>query len=80
MRVHQNQMNPNAQLDAMYAAQKAAARREAERTGKKLLEFGRLVTGEGDSERVMQSDPREQSEHEDDQERPQKDNDLSDWG
>jgi hypothetical protein len=38
MRVHPNQINPNAQLDAMYAAQKAAAKREAEATRKKLLQ------------------------------------------
>ena len=36
MHVHQNQINPNAQLDAMYTAQKAAAKREAERTRKAL--------------------------------------------
>jgi hypothetical protein len=50
MRVHSNQVNPNAQLDAMYAAQKAAAKREAERTRKKLLEFGSKVAGEADGE------------------------------
>ena len=37
--VHSSQINPNAQLDALYAAEKAAAQREAARTQKKLSEF-----------------------------------------
>ncbi|MGA9642041.1 MAG: hypothetical protein WBQ72_11635 [Terriglobales bacterium] len=39
MRVHANQTNPNAQLDALYAAARAEANREAARTRKKLSEF-----------------------------------------
>ena len=50
MRVHQNQVNPNAQLDSMYAAQKAAAKREAEQTRKKLFEFASKLAGDTDSE------------------------------
>jgi hypothetical protein len=50
MHVHQNQINPNAQLDAMYAAQKAAAKREVERTRKKLLELASTIFGEADEE------------------------------
>ena len=50
MHVRPNQINPYAQLDAMYAAQKAAAKREAERTRKKLLEFASALAGEADFE------------------------------
>lgn len=50
MRIHQNQINPNAQLDAMYAAQRAAAKREAERTRKKLVDCASEVAGEADTE------------------------------
>jgi hypothetical protein len=49
MRVHANQVNPNAQLDALYAAERAAAKRAAERTRKKLLEFASELAGEADS-------------------------------
>ncbi len=49
MRVHANQINPNAQLDALYAAQKAAAQREAARTRKKLSEFASELAGEAES-------------------------------
>ena len=34
MHVHANQINPNAQLDATYSAQKSEAKREAARTRK----------------------------------------------
>jgi hypothetical protein len=50
MRIHQNQVNPNAQLDAMYAAQKAAAKREAERTRKKLIDFASELSGQAGEE------------------------------
>jgi len=49
MHVHANQINPNAQLDALNSAQRAAAKQEAARTRKKLLEFASEVAGEGDS-------------------------------
>jgi hypothetical protein len=63
MRVHQNQINPNAQLDAMYAAQKAAAKREAESTRKKLLEFASELSGDADSDAcVVKLGPRGNSE------------------
>jgi hypothetical protein len=39
MHGHANQMNPNVQLDVLYAAEKAAAKQEAARTRKKLSEF-----------------------------------------
>jgi len=47
--IHPNQINANAQLDALYAADKAAAKREAERTRRKLLEFASELAGEADS-------------------------------
>lgn len=50
MHVHPNQINPYAELDAMYAAQKAAGRRAAERTRRKLLEFASALSGEADCE------------------------------
>jgi hypothetical protein len=50
MHIHPNQINPNTQLDALYAADKAAAKREVERTRKKLLEFASEIAGEGDEE------------------------------
>jgi hypothetical protein len=50
MHVHMNQVNPNAQLDAMYAVQRADAKREAERIRKKLLESASAVAGEAEGE------------------------------
>jgi hypothetical protein len=49
MHIHANQINPNAQLDALYSAQRAAAKREAANTRKKLLEFASELAGEADS-------------------------------
>jgi hypothetical protein len=49
MRVHANQVNPYAQLDAMHAAEKAAAKREAAKTRRKLMEFASRLAGESDS-------------------------------
>jgi hypothetical protein len=46
MHIHANQINPNAQLDASYAAEKAAAKKETERTRKKLSEFASALAGE----------------------------------
>ncbi len=50
MHVHGNQINPNVQLDAMYAAQKAEAKRAAERTRKKLLELASEAAGDAEAE------------------------------
>jgi hypothetical protein len=44
MHVHANQVNPYVQQDALYAAQKAAAKRDAANTRRKLM------TGDFDSE------------------------------
>jgi hypothetical protein len=49
MHIHSNQINPNTQLDALYASQRAAAKRAAANTRKKLLEFSE-VAGESDSD------------------------------
>jgi hypothetical protein len=50
MHVHPNQTNPNAQLDAMYSAQKTAAKQEAARTRKKLSDSASRLAGEAASE------------------------------
>jgi hypothetical protein len=67
MHVHANQINPNAQLDAVYAAARAAANQEAARTRKKLSEFAsKLVAALDSGDRVMRlgsrEEPREDSE------------------
>jgi hypothetical protein len=46
MRVHGNQIDPNADLNGLYAAAKTEAKLEAERTRKKLLIAG--MAGESD--------------------------------
>ncbi len=86
MRVHPNQLNPNAQLDAMYAAQKAAAKREADRTRKKLTDFASAMAGEAEVEgalTVTSRDPEgEPGEEQSSQHRrPEQDSDrtISDW-
>jgi hypothetical protein len=64
MHVHSNPINPNTQLDALYAAEKAAAKRAAESIRKKLLEFASELAGESDSEEgcVVRLRAREESE------------------
>jgi hypothetical protein len=47
--IRSSQINPNIQLDAMYAVEKAAAKQEAERTRKKLMEFASKLAGESES-------------------------------
>ena len=49
MHIHANQVNPNTQLDSLYAAEKAASRREAEHTRKKLSELASKLAGQADS-------------------------------
>jgi len=49
MHIHPNQPNPNLQNDALYAADKAAAKKEVERTRRKLLEFASEIAGEAES-------------------------------
>jgi len=62
MHIHANQINPNAQLDALYAAEKAAAQREAARTRKKLLEFASVLAGELGEPCVVRLGAREESQ------------------
>ncbi|MGA9510978.1 MAG: hypothetical protein WBV55_20320 [Candidatus Sulfotelmatobacter sp.] len=50
MHIHPNQINPNMQLDSLNAAEKAASKREAERTRKKLLESASKLAGQAESE------------------------------
>lgn len=61
MHVHASQLNPNAALDAAYAAQKAAANREAAATRKKLLDFASALAGETDSYVARTGDEEEPS-------------------
>jgi len=49
MHIRPSQINSNAQLDALYAAEKAAAKAQAARTRKKLLEFASELAGEAAS-------------------------------
>jgi hypothetical protein len=93
MHVHANQINPNAQLDAIYAAEKAAAAREAARTRRKLVEFaselaGESGTGDGCVVRVgARDEPQQQKKQQDQgsgktQERASSEdppNTISDW-
>ena len=86
MRVHPNQLNPNAQLDAMYAAQKAAAKREADRTRKKLTDFASAMAGEAEVEgalTVTSRDPKEESSEEQGSQQGRSEQDsestISDW-
>jgi hypothetical protein len=46
MHVHASPPNPNFQLNTLYAAEKAAAKRETERTRKKLSESASALVGE----------------------------------
>ena len=71
MRVHANQIDPNIQLDAMYAAQKAAAKREVARTRKKLIESASELAGEVE-DCVVELKKRQESEQEASPQRPQK--------
>jgi len=64
MHVRANQINPCAQLDSMYAAQKAAGRRAAEQTRRKLLEFASALAGEADSEASVVKLEERDSSHE----------------
>jgi hypothetical protein len=84
MHVHANQVNPNTQLDALYAAEKAAAKRAAESTRKKLLECASELAGEAESEEgcVVKLGAREESEEQAEEEnrqgRPKKEPDGAD--
>jgi hypothetical protein len=95
MHVHANPINPNAQLDALYSAQKAAAKREAAGVRKKLTEFASELAGEAESGEacVVKIEGREESQeqakspHQQGSAKKQKerphpedaDNSISDW-
>jgi hypothetical protein len=61
MHVHANQANPNIQLNTLYAAEKAEAKRETERTRKKLMEFASALAGESGDACVVRLGAREES-------------------
>lgn len=69
MHVHANQINPTAQTDALYAAERAAAKRAAEGTRRKLLEFAAELAGEAESEEgcVVRLGAREEAEEQEQQ-------------
>lgn len=73
MHIRPSQVNPNVQLDAMYAAEKAAAKREAERTRKKLMEFASKLAGESESGEasIVEIEAREESREESSQQERQ---------
>jgi hypothetical protein len=70
--VRANPINPNTHLDALYAAEKAAAKRAAESTRKKLLEFASELAGEADSEEacVVKLGAREEAQEQAQQQDP----------
>jgi hypothetical protein len=47
--IHPNQINPNAQLNAVYDLQKLAAKRETDRVRKKLLNCASEIEADSDS-------------------------------
>lgn len=94
MHIHPNQINPNLQLDNLYAAERAAAKREVERTRRKLLEFASKLEGEAESgeDCIVKLGEREEKRNEQNQQnrsgrkRPKEqtgpeptDNSVSDW-
>lgn len=66
MRVHVNQINAYAQMDALRAAEKAEAKKEAARTRKKLSEFASKLAGEAEmgEDCIVRLGAREESENE----------------
>jgi hypothetical protein len=75
MHIHANQINLNPQLDASYTAEKVAAKREAERFRKKLLESAsKLASGSDSGEGYIagigtHEQSQEQTEQQDQQDR-----------
>jgi hypothetical protein len=62
MHVHANQPNPNIQLNTLYAAEKAEAKRETERTRKKLMEFASVLAGEAGEACVVKLEAHDESQ------------------
>jgi hypothetical protein len=69
MHVHANQANPNIQLNNLYAAEKAAAKRETERTRKKLIEFASVLAGEAGEACVVKLGAHDESQEQPTQDR-----------
>ncbi len=94
MHIRPNQVNPNTQLDMVNAAERAAAKREVERTRKKLLEgasklLGEAASGEACVVRVGQREESQAETKQQDQQKPRRrheetadsaDTAISDWG
>jgi hypothetical protein len=70
MHVHANQTNPNIQLNILYAAEKAEAKRETERTRKKLMEFASVLSGEAEEACVVKLGAHDGSEEQAKQNQP----------
>ena len=70
MHVHANQTNPNIQLNTLYAAEKAEAKRETERTRKKLMEFASVLSGEAEEAFAVKLGARDGSEEQEKQNQP----------
>jgi hypothetical protein len=70
MHVHANQTNPNIQLNTLYAAEKAEAKRERERTRKKLMEFASVLSGEAEEACVVKLGAHDGSEEQAKQDQP----------
>ncbi len=64
MHVHANQPNRYIQLDTLHAAERAAAKKEAAKTRKKLMESASRLGGEADDDEdcVVRLGSREESE------------------
>jgi len=70
MHVHASQTNPNIQLNTLYAAEKAEAKRETERTRKKLMEFASALSGEAGEACVVKLGAHDGSEEQAKQNQP----------
>jgi hypothetical protein len=64
--IRPSQINPNIQLDAMYAAEKAALKQEVERTRKKLMKAASKLAGESEpgEASIVEIGAREESQEE----------------
>ncbi|MFZ1010650.1 MAG: hypothetical protein WAN65_27675, partial [Candidatus Sulfotelmatobacter sp.] len=71
--IRPSQVNSNIQVDAMYAAEKAAAKQEAERTRKKLMKAASKLAGERDpgEASIVEIGAREESGEESSQQKQQ---------
>jgi hypothetical protein len=92
MHVHANQPTPNLQLDALYAAEKASAKTEVERTRRKLMQSASKLSAQAEFENasVVSLGANEDSREREKRQNPQgpssqetaksdTDNSISDW-